>query len=274
LVCCFSACPNYIIYEDSLRKDEIGQLSKSLSEMSIQLKNRMNKIEEYTKERKKFLSQITHDIKNPLSSVVGYSDYLLAQLQKKPNKIIENDDLNYIKIINKNGKRAICLIDDIASVSQNESFYLQLNLKNENFNEFLKEIIANRIPELDEIGFNYEFEIPEIENNLFFDRKQISRVLNNLIDNFIFHNPSKSKLKISTYKNKKTFLIIEDNGIGLSDDIKLFIKNTSDMNYKNSEKKTGTGLYIILFLIEKHGWDFKYEEENKNGTKFSIIIPD
>ncbi len=265
---------NYRIYEESRRKDEIGQLSKALAEMSIQLKNRMNKIEEYAGERKKLLSQITHDLKTPLSSVVGYSDHLLVQLQKKQHRNIGNDDLNYLKIINKNGKRAICLIDDISSISQHESYFLQLNLKKENFNEFLRETIANRIPELDEIGFNYEFEIPETENNLFFDRKQISRVMNNLIDNFIFHNPSESKLKITTSRNTETFLTIEDDGVGLSYDAKLFLRNASEKNYENAEKKAGTGLYIILYLLDKHGWNFKYEEEYENGTKFSITIPD
>ncbi len=261
---------NYCLKTEIEDKSEIGRLATSFEEMAERIRKDVLKLENSEKERIKLITDISHDLKNPLSSIVGYSEYLIGK-----EVISENDRNRFLRIINSNGKRADNLINELFFVSRLENPFYKLDLYLEDINEFLRELIAERIPEFEEKGFAYEFDIPEKEYRLYFDKKQFSRVINNLFDNSVKHNKSGCTLGLSVVKSAMELEInITDNGRGLPEYLKGNPFGQIDRSIGCEECDShGIGLLIVKGIVKKHGWEITVDDNHGSGVRYSIKIP-
>ncbi|WMJ81049.1 HAMP domain-containing sensor histidine kinase [Clostridium sp. MB40-C1] len=252
-------------------ENEFGELSEAFNLMAAKIEEETNLKEKSEKNRRKLIMDISHDLKNPLASVIGYSDLLI----KNPS-IDEKERIKFLSVIENNSIRANNLIKDLFEYSKLESTDFSISLQKGDICEFLRELIAVYIPQMEEKDMHYDFDIPEEGIIIQFDYKNLDRAISNLILNSIKYNPLGTTLKIEVENMEdKINIILEDNGIGIpkelvKDIFEPFVRVDSSRNSKSGG--TGLGLAITKTIIEKHGGTLRLDTDKGKGCKFTIIL--
>ncbi len=234
---------------DELLKARNAELTKSNSELD------------------KFVYSVSHDLRAPLSSIMGIVEITEEETQ---DKLV----LEHLSLVKGSIKRLDGFIMDILEYSRNSR--LELKKENINFREILDTITEN----LKFMGgSNSKIKITiDIANEKQFvsDKIRINSVLNNLISNSIrYHNPEIKdpfvNIKIDM-SDTETNIIVKDNGIGIS---KENIDKVFEMFYRVAENSVGSGLglYIVRETIGKLNGQIKVESEPGVGTMFHLNIP-
>ncbi len=246
------------------RKDEIGILSKEIQKLSNNLKSQIDQLE-------KFAADVSHELKNPITSIQS----IIELLQNK--KIKEEDKRNLIFDLDKDLKRMNRLISDISNFTR-----IKAEIEIENF-EYLN--IKKFLDEVKEHYHNNKKNINIIINpseNLYFvlvNKKKLFQVFFNLIDNSLSLAPNRSKilLKFSSIDNKLLQIKIYDQGkkISLKDKEKIFERFYTDRDI-NRDKHSGLGLSIAREIITSFKGSLELTESdnlNYTGACFIINLP-
>lgn len=254
-----------------IKKDnEFKELADGFNLMSEALKLEKEENERLKQERNKLILHISHDLKNPLSAVLGYSEILTTD-----DKLTNEERQEYLSIINRNSKRATKIISDLFEFSLLDSIDYKLNMKNIDVNEVLREIVAYYIPELEAKEFKYDFDISEDEYLINIDEVKFTRAISNLIDNSIKYNVKGTTLSVKSRKlNNKIEIIISDYGRGINKEVRdkifdAFVRE--DKARSSSTGGTGLGLAITQAIIEKHNGSIELVDTPK-GTEYKIVL--
>jgi len=252
-------------------KNEFGELKDAFNIMAEKIEIEKNLKEKSQDNRRKLILDISHDLKNPLSSIMGYSDLLMN------NKNISEDERDkFLKIIINNSSRANNLIGDLFELSKMESSDFKLKLKSKDICEYLRELIASFIPQIEEAGFKYCFEIPEEKRITLIDEKQMDRALINILNNALKYNKPGTEIKVVLKKFfNKVVIEIQDDGIGIPKELseEIFEPFKRVDSARNSQTGgTGLGLAITRTIIEKHSGQICLETDQNKGCKFIIEL--
>jgi two-component system, OmpR family, sensor histidine kinase VicK len=236
--------------------------------------------------QKEFINIAAHELRNPVQSLLGYSDILMNTTGN-----IENYS-NFIVTINQNTKRLARLIDKVLDVTQLENELLILNKENFSLEKLVIEIVGeynNNIHLLNknQLEIRYDSQLNDCNNTntesrrnfgyVFADRTRIIQVIVNILENAVeFTDRGTITLRLNeNMTTREILLTISDSGRGIGPEIlpNLFTKFVS-----KSRKGTGLGLYISKKIIETHGgkiWaENCYDENNKiEGSKFTLTLP-
>lgn len=252
--------------------NEFADLSDAFNVMAMKIETERILKEKSEEQRKRLILDISHDLKNPLASIMGYASYL-----NKCNDISEENLKKYLSVIESNSIRANNLIQELFQFSKLESTDFTLSLQKQDICEFLRTLIANYIADLEDKGFTYDFHIPEKSIFVDFNSKNLDRAFSNIITNCLKYNPPGTKLLI-TLTSYKDYVNVAfcDNGIGI-DESKLetifnpFVRVDESRNSKSGG--TGLGLAITKSIILKHNGTIKLHSSLNKGCIFNIHIP-
>ena len=251
-----------------LRKDEVGQLSRSLNEMTENLYKRINIAETFS-------SDLAHEIRNPLTSLKGASEVLDStndgEKRKKLIKIIGHDVERIERLITDYSQ----MLKDEASLSRAKM--VKIDLSNvvssvaEDFNNDLLNSNKNIKINVNHSNFNGS------KINVLGVETKLEQIVANLLDNAISFSPSNSEISIMCgVKNGEAQLIIEDEGPGFNEKNidKVFNRFYSNRPEKFGEH-SGLGLNIVRNIIELHGGSIvAYNHpDNKKGAKIEVLLP-
>lgn len=245
-------------------EDEIGYLSASLNYMSTQLRD----MEDY---QKKFIANVSHDFRSPLTSIKGYLEAMSdgtipAHMQEK-----------YFKIILFETERLTNLTQDLLTLNQFDTKNLLLNKSAFDIHEIIKSTATT---------FEGTCKTKHISIELLFackklavhaDKSKIQQVLYNLLDNAIKFSPNDSVITIeTTERNDKVYISVKDRGIGipkksLSKIWDRFYK--SDLSRGKDKKGTGLGLAIVKEIIQVHNEIINVVSTEGVGTEFIFTLP-
>ncbi|MDR0292882.1 MAG: HAMP domain-containing histidine kinase, partial [Oscillospiraceae bacterium] len=222
--------------------------------------------------RKKLILDISHDLKNPLAAVLGYSELCM-----KKQDFIDDDMKTYFHIIHENSLRANRLLNNLFELSKLESAAFALHKNREELCEYVRETMSAYLPVLDDAGFTYRFDIPEQEIFVMLDREQMNRVFANLLDNALKFNGKGTEISVGVRRDASQALILfADNGVGIPADsagniFSPFIRSDASRNPKTGG--TGLGLSIVKMIVHKHDGDISLKTERHEGCAFEIRIP-
>lgn len=266
------ASGDYSTRIDIAKNNEFEELGKAFNNMAFKIEEEKKLKETSERLRKEFVRNIAHDLKTPLSSIIGYSNII------KNNPDIEKENLiKYIGIIENNGERANEMIMELFEFYTLQSSEFILYKKYQNLSEFLRNLIANYIYLLEEKNFDFDFEISDEDFYLEFDDKRLERAIGNLIINSVKYNKKGTKFLVSLeIEENKVKIIVSDDGIGLSDDIKKDIFNPFVRAEKSRNSKmggSGLGLTISKEIVEKHGGKIYIGDKPLKGCNFIIELP-
>ncbi|MBX4260828.1 HAMP domain-containing histidine kinase [Clostridium estertheticum] len=253
-------------------KNEFGELEYIFNEMAKQIQQEISNTQKSEENRKRLILDISHDLKNPLASIMGYAEFCC----KKADLSKEEQSL-YLRIIYDNGLRANNLITNLFELSKMESSEYRIKKTKVDICEYMREEIGTLIAAFNKASFIYDFDIPEDEVFLEIDTIQMDRVLQNLASNALKYNLKGTKITISLFEQTSGIVIIfKDDGIGMS---KKIAKNIFEPfirfdNVRNLQiDGTGLGLAIALKIIVAHGGNIRLKTDNNCGCEFIINIP-
>ena len=232
---------------------------------------------QFEKIQKRFISDVSHELKTPLTNIKGFTVAIEDSLKEDNNPELELS--SFFKIIYSNVSKIEALIHDFLEYSKYESSKI-LNKTSIDVNTFLNDV-------LNESRYLIESKNPLIttdfsklkSNNIIIDRERIAVILKNIIENAIIYNNKQPEIKISFADsdiNDCYSVIISDNGIGISDSEK---ENIFNRFYRVDDARpiniagSGLGLAIVNEIMRNYKGEIKLESELGIGTTFTLYIP-
>ena len=250
------------------RKDEVGQLSRSLNEMTKDLYKRINVAETFS-------SDLAHEIRNPLTSLKGASEVLDNTLdtekRKKLLQIIDHDVERIERLITDYTQ----MLKDEASLSRAKMTKIDLshviNSVVEDFNNNLLNYNKNIIIKVNQTNLNgSKLHVLGVESKL-------EQIVANLLDNAVSFSPNNSQISIlCDIKKDEIQLIFEDEGPGFDENN---INKVFNRFYSNRPEKfgehSGLGLNIVKNIIELHGGSIEASNKVglKKGARVEVLLP-
>jgi len=251
-----------------LRKDEVGQLSRSLNEMTEDLYKRLDIAETFS-------SDLAHEIRNPLTSLKGASEVLEntsdSEKRKKLIKVISHDVERIERLITDYSQ----MLKDEASLSRAKMVKIDLSNVVDSVVEDFNSDLLNSNKNIKIIINNSSLNSSKL--NVLGVESKLEQIIANLLDNAISFSPSNSKILVfCNIKKKDAQLIIEDKGPGFD---KKNIDKVFNRFYSNRPEKfgehSGLGLNIVKNIIELHGGSIIVSNQigDKKGAKIEVLLP-
>lgn len=247
-------------------KDEIGQLSEDFNAMAQELQLRMEEIQDNSKRQEEFVGSFAHELKTPLTSIIGYSDMLRSKQMTEEQRILAAD------YIYQEGKRLESLSFKLLEliVLKKRDF----KMKSVSVKEILKSVYGVMLPILKKQ--NIGFYVSAQKSILMIEPDLIKTVLINLIDNSTKAMESNGNIKITGEVIKNHYVIkVIDDGKGIEKDE---IEKISDAFYMVNKSRSrarggaGLGLSICKEIIELHDASMEIQSVIGEGTCIKIIF--
>jgi len=255
-----------LIYEGN---DEFKDVTTSFEEMRTRLLDTLNKQIKSEENRKELLSNISHDLKTPITTIKGYVEGINDGIAGSPEKLQK-----YLDTIHKKSILMDQMIDSLFLYSKLDLNRVQFNFREINLSSFLKDIC-------DDMQFNHpEVEIrydPPHQTLVIADVIHLHRVVSNLIDNAIkYRSEARPLIQISVLQEKLSASVkISDNGRGIASEdlIHIFDRFYRADRARSSEiEGSGLGLAISKQIIESHGGIIKAQPSPSGGTEIIFSL--
>ena len=229
-------------------------------------------LEQLNATKDKFFSIISHDLRSPFSTILGFSDILQKEFRSYPQEQIHQ----YLGFIYQASKKTFDLIENLLEWSSLQTGKYQPKFKQMSINE----VILDEIELLKSTATQKYIDLSTNFNsssNVMIDQDMMNTVIRNLISNAIKFTDIRGKIEIKTYDEINDVIVsISDTGVGIDENT---IGNLFKIDTKIStigtqgEKGTGLGLSLCKELVEKNNGKIMVESEKSVGTTFSIRLP-
>ena len=251
-----------------LRKDEVGQLSRSLNEMTEDLYKRINVAETFS-------SDLAHEIRNPLTSLKSASEVLDNTSDNEKRKKL-------IKVISHDVERIERLITDYSQMLKDEAAFSRAKMKKIDLSNVVDSVVEDFNSDLINSNKNIvisvnNFNLNGSKLNVLGVESKLEQIVANLLDNAVSFSPSNSKISVMCdVKKSNVQLIIEDEGPGFNEKNidKIFNRFYSNRPEKFGEH-SGLGLNIVKNIVELHGGSIKAanQADAKKGARIEVLLP-
>jgi signal transduction histidine kinase len=258
-----------IILEDK-SKDEIGQLTQHYNLMAQRIQSQAEQIKQFENKRKLLLSNLSHDLRTPLTMVLGHAETIRTGLYKNENELQAS-----AKIILQRSRYMDKLLDQLLDITRQDADELELHLAPHNLSEIMRKIMADYLLLLDGQNFTVEVDIADKDVEAFIDASLIERVLRNLLDNAIRYGKEGNFLGIGLVENKNDVCIsVKDRGkgIALKDRERIFERFYRVDRGRNGDG-LGIGLSIVKEIVELHQGNIQVMSTPYEETVFLIRLP-
>lgn len=247
-----------------------------IKQSAEQLKHARDLAESATQAKSEFLAKMSHELRTPLNSVIGFTNILLKDKDRK----LTESETTYLERILGNGKHLLELINDILDLSKVEAGKLELQLTTVALDEIIVSTLAQLEGQVQGTKIRLEAQIPEKIELLNTDKAKLKQVLINLVGNAIkFTEEGSVTVVVHTQPDtsQPERIEVQDTGIGIPPDrIATIFEAFQQVDSSTSRKFEGTGLGLAIShsLCELMGYDLSVESEPGVGSTFSIILPD
>ncbi len=256
-------------------KGVFRDLYNSLNELDAGIRASDHLREKTETMRREWISNITHDLKTPLSPIKGYAEILCDDTEKSTFQCRK-----YAEIMLKNAAYMENLIDDLKLTWQLENNMLPVNRQEQNIVRFLRELSIDILncPEYEKRTIYFQCSDPIADETvmLSFDKKLLTRTFQNLIINAFVHGGKDTEVTVQIAVSECLVNItISDNGKGMSveETDRLFDRYYRGTNTESKTEGTGLGLAIAKSIIELHGGTISVTSSPGAGTAFLICFP-
>ena len=250
-----------------------SKIPNSFNDIFIQFTDESTHIRS-EKIRTDFVANASHELRPPLTSIMGYIETLQGHAKKdvKMQKV-------FLDLMNKQAGKMERLISDLMSLSRLEIDELKPISSTCSVKEIIEELVNSLKPLSEDNNVSLSFKIPKNFSSVIGDPSQLRQLFSNLIENAIKYSGKKSKVNIyiSKEKNKDMFgVVVEDNGHGIAPE---HLSRLTERFYRaNSsaeiEKEgTGLGLSIVKHILIRHRGKLQIDSKLGKGSKFIAWLP-
>jgi signal transduction histidine kinase len=232
--------------------------------------------------KSEFVSAAAHELKNPLTSIKGYSDLLVAGSVGP----VSEKQAEFLSTIRANAERMRTLVSDLQDISRIEADQLLLQIEEQCLPDLIQEVVASIETQITVKHQQLLVVVPENPDLVRCDNTRTIQILTNLVSNANKYSPQGSKIEIrvdpmivsedSDVDQKMMKISVIDNGFGIGeDDQKLIFEQffRSEDSHVRESTGTGLGLSITKKLVELQGGEIWFESELGKGTSFYFTLP-
>jgi len=232
--------------------------------------------------KSEFVSFVAHELKNPMTSIKGYTDFLAKGAVGPINEM----QANFLAIIRSNIDRMNTLISDLNDLSKIEAGRLKMDFKDHVLADIVDEVIRSTKRQIDEKEQVLEIKLPEDLPKIWADRVRVVQILVNLVSNAYKYTDRGGTIYVCAERCENIWdangprqvvhIWVQDTGIGISpeDQKKIFQRFFRSDDQKAREAPgTGLGLNITRSLVEMQGGKIWFESEFRKGTTFHFTVP-
>jgi signal transduction histidine kinase len=253
---------NFDIHLNVKRKDELGILADSFNLMTKELS-------ELEQMRKDFVSNVSHEIQSPLTSIRGYSEML-------KDEAISSEERNiFLDIIQQETERLSRLSENLLKLASLESNHHPFHPESYRLDEQIRKLVAFLEPQWSKKRLKMNVRLEKI--NIVADQDQLNQVWLNLLSNSIKFTPEEGSIQVKlTEQDQKVIVDITDTGIGISKEAQQHIFDrfyTGDPARNRIKSGNGLGLSIAKKIVELHDGQIRVTSEVEKTTTFTVAIP-
>jgi len=250
--------------------EKVEQRTKELRMKSEQLQVSNDQLLEASRAKSEFISHISHDLRSPLTAIIGYAELVERDGFGKVNTEIK-DAMTTIK---RCSSHLLSIIGDILDLSKSEVGKLELFPEDFLLKDCLDTVFASIKPMADYKKLKLKQKVEDDLTVVYGDLKRVTQILINILGNAVkFTDKGKIDLEVkSNDKNNEYLFIVSDTGKGIPDDKKnkvfaMFERASLD------QEGTGLGMSIAKKLVKKHGGRIWFESKVNKGTTFYFTLP-
>jgi len=222
--------------------------------------------------RRDFVANVSHEFRTPLTAIQGFAETLLAGAMNDP----QNRE-RFLGIIVEHSRRLARLTEDLLMLSKMDADRLELEMRRIPVGPFVESCIETSTPRANEKDLKLLVNLAERVPDIAGDRRRLTEVLQNLLDNAIQYTPAGGQILVSASPNRgEVIFTVSDTGIGIpqADQPRIFERfYRVDVARSREVGGTGLGLSIAKHLVENHGGRIWVESDVGRGSQFHFSVP-
>lgn len=245
--------------------------SDEVAELALAFNNMAESLDNYDSMRNTFISNVSHDLRTPMTSISGFVDGIL-------DGVIPPDKYDYyLRIISSEVKRLSRLVSTLLDISKIQAGERKFTMAPFDICEMSRQIVLSFEQKIEEKRLNVEFDCDEDNITVLADRDAIYQIMYNLCDNAVKFSTEGGLLKISIHrtKNKKLTVSVYNEGAGIpKDDIPYVFERFYKSDKSRGLNKTGVGLglYISKTIIDAHNEKIWVDSDSGKSCEFSFTL--
>jgi signal transduction histidine kinase len=250
----------------------IEEQKKVLEINNQELLTQTKSLNEINATKNKLFSIIAHDLRNPFSNIIGFSELLQDEL----DSLDTNEIKTFASHINNSANQTLKLLDNLLEwtrMQQGKIVFSPATLDLKQLSEEVMHLLSDRAQKKNIRLVN----LIAADMKLIADAEMLKAILRNLLSNAVKFTRQGGKVEISAKEYEhETLVTVTDNGIGINkEDIKKLFSAATNFTIRGTENETGTGLGLVLCrdFIEKHGGRIWVESKVEAGSSFTFSIP-
>lgn len=220
----------------------------------------------------RFLFNMSHDVRTPMNAIVGFSGLLEKSIHD------EKKSLDYIKKIRVSSDILLTIINQVLEMARIESGKITLNPESVNIREMVEAMNTVFESSLTKKSLEYQCSLNVVHDQILCDKTKMEEIILNVVSNSIKYTNPHGKITVfideldsEDEKNANYKVVVEDNGIGMSQDYLPHIFEEFSREHTSTETRvagTGLGLPIVKSLVDRMGGTIEVESEEGKGTRF------
>ncbi len=261
------------LVKTSGHSDEIDGLSNAFIDMSAQIRTQIEQLTENDRLRRELVSNISHDLRTPLTAMQGYIETLII----KSDSMSADDRDRYLRIAQKHSVRLGTLIGDLFELSKLDAASVTPSVESFSLPELVQDIAQEFQLESERKNITLHVDVDPAVQNTMGDIGLIQRVLENLVRNAIQFLPAGGEVTLSITGRPQTIAVaVSDNGPGIADEDvpRIFDRfyRTRDGEEARSDS-SGLGLAIVKRILDLHDSRITVSSKLNAGTRFEFELP-
>lgn len=254
-------------------KSEKKLLELERNEKSLQVQKAIKELENANQTKNKFLSIISHDLRNPFHNMIGFTNLLIDDV----SELDEQDKKEIIESLNTSLKHTYKLLEELLKWSETQSNAIMVNPAELKLDSIVTQVCQNLTPEIKNKSIIIENSCP---NDLwvYADKELLSTIIRNLLSNAVKFSYKGGRVSIDAKSdNGMVKVTITDFGVGIpGENISQLFNVETRLSTAGTQNEHGTGLGLSLCREFVHlcGGTLDFESEEGKGSKFFFTIPE
>ncbi len=255
------------------RGDEIERLGSAFGAMSTRIQEQFEQLKENDRLRRELVSNVSHDLRTPLTAIQGYVDTLLL----KNDVLSESKRQQYLEITRRHSQRLGHLVADLFELSKLESARVAPTLETFSLAELLQDVAQQFEWAAAEKGVTIDVRVGAQRMRVVADIGLVQRVLENLLKNAIQNTPQGGRVTLGVKpQGERLVVAVTDTGRGIPESQMPLIFDRfyrAEPEEPESGSSSGLGLAIVKRILELHGSRIVVNSEVDHGTCFEFDLP-
>lgn len=247
---------------------EFVEIQRAFNCMTEKLQEQRAENERMSQNRQRMLLELSHDIRTPIATIKS-SAFALQE------GMVSNENLNqYYRTIVLKADRVNQMAEDLFTMLKMESADYCIEFQKIDIAELARRVCAEYYEEITEAGFDFVIDIPEKAVCINGDEKLMVRVIGNLLTNAKKYNQTGKQIQAGMREGRShVYLWVKDDGLPVGAELRdiMFAAFVRGESTRSTKGGTGLGLAIAKAVVEKHGGELSYQEED--GNRFEMRIP-